>query len=565
SILTMENKPEHESAPGAVDVAYQVAEGVANVAVDTAKLFFPWIEGLAKLLEEANNAYENAKYNKTTCVLLFDRIENGVVALKKLYRHREDNEKEFRKKSFYTTFIRFINIMNKVKDFMKDISELNSCAQYFASKSIKKRLEELIKEYDTASGELHLAITVYSAEQTEKELASMHRDIEQTKKLVGTLKSSIEIKVEDVSSKVEDLRSDLDKKWETLRDTNELVREMNRQLNNADSQTSFTPPQIPENKLTYPAIGKPTDKRGSVYKRMLNLAQEVACKPITREQLSKKLQSELAILKKMDICKNIIRFHGISKLNGEHVIIFDWAEYGTLKDVYEKKIGIDWNKKLLIARDVCSGLVYLHECSILHHDIRCESILVVDTAGSLDVKIANFNLSREHNEHSREIKSPAKLLPWLAPEKMRDSKTRYDVKCETYSFGMLLWELGHEKIPYSRWKDDAVRLKEYVLSGKREEINFGLCSDLIKKMIEAWKDDPMVRPLVQVMLIDLQSLCERYSPTLPPQRITTRQDSEFDLGEDFEDFGDDSISVEPPLVSNRTDEKSSLNKSPVRI
>ncbi|CAG8760233.1 17100_t:CDS:1, partial [Acaulospora morrowiae] len=165
-----------------VEDEFDTAQTIIHVASDTIKLFFPWVEGLTRLLDEATNAYENAKYNKATCVLLYDRIENGVFALRKLYRHREDNEKDFRSKSFYRSFIKFINIMNRIKDFIKEISELNSCMQYIKSNTIKKKLDSLIKEYESSSTDLHLAITVYSAEQTEKELNAMHKDIEHTKK-----------------------------------------------------------------------------------------------------------------------------------------------------------------------------------------------------------------------------------------------------------------------------------------------------------------------------------------------------------------------------------------------
>ncbi|CAG8700280.1 1841_t:CDS:2, partial [Acaulospora morrowiae] len=241
---------------------------------------------------------------------------------------------------------------------------------------------------------------------------------------------------------------------------------------------------------------------------------------------------------------------------GNHVMVFDWAEYGTLKQVYERQ-EIDWNKKLIIARDICSGLVYLNACQILHHDIRCESILVVDTAGSLDAKIANFDLSRETNAQSREIKSLAELLPWLAPEKMQNKRNTYDVKCETYSFGMLLWELCHRRIPYAAWKGDTDRIQRHVLSGNREEINFGLCTGIkscFKKIIlKAWKDNPMTRPLLQDILYDLQTLCERYSPTLPPQRLNDEElfESQMNIKEDLDNLEEEEFDIDEiePIIS----------------
>ncbi|CAG8790550.1 11861_t:CDS:2, partial [Acaulospora morrowiae] len=126
--------------------------------------------------------------------------------------------------------------------------------------------------------------------------------IEHTKKLVGALNSSIEVAnsgIEEMNSKMEGLKNDWDERWEILWDTKEMVKEMSRQLKSADSQASYTPPQISPSQLTYPPNGKTTDNRGQVFKRMLNVSLEVACKPISREQPHKNLQSELAILKKV--------------------------------------------------------------------------------------------------------------------------------------------------------------------------------------------------------------------------------------------------------------------------
>lgn len=38
------------------------------------------------------------------------------------------------------------------------------------------------------------------------------------------------------------------------------------------------------------------------------------------------------------------------------------------------------------------------------------------------------------------------------------------------SFGMLLWELGYEKLPYEGWSIE--RISDHVLNGKREKLLF---------------------------------------------------------------------------------------------
>ncbi|CAJ0638634.1 3429_t:CDS:2 [Entrophospora sp. SA101] len=48
-------------------------------------------------------------------------------------------------------------------------------------------------------------------------------------------------------------------------------------------------------------------------------------------------------------------------------------------------------------------------------------------------KIANFTLSREYNNRSVQIKSINELIPWMAPEKLKDPDNYpYNIKCEIF-------------------------------------------------------------------------------------------------------------------------------------
>ena len=49
-----------------------------------------------------------------------------------------------------------------------------------------------------------------------------------------------------------------------------------------------------------------------------------------------------------------------------------------------------------------------------------------------------------------------------------------------FSFGMLLWELVFEKIPYEKW--NIMQIKEHVLAGNREKITWGKASPDVEKL-----------------------------------------------------------------------------------
>lgn len=127
------------------------------------------------------------------------------------------------------------------------------------------------------------------------------------------------------------------------------------------------------------------------------------CKPANIFENSntdvQKIQAQLVILSKLKDSTNILKFYGISKVDGNQVMIFEWVEFVTLRELYVEK-DISWRDKVLIALDICRGLTFLHSCDIPHHDIRCHNIMVILSCSfvmkkKIEIKlIITFNLIR---------------------------------------------------------------------------------------------------------------------------------------------------------------------------
>ncbi|RHZ62897.1 hypothetical protein Glove_334g55 [Diversispora epigaea] len=101
----------------------------------------------------------------------------------------------------------------------------------------------------------------------------------------------------------------------------------------------------------------------------------------------------------------------------------------------------------------------------------------------------------------------------MAPEKMKDPKrVRYIFKCEIFSFGMLLWELLFQKIPYE--DKDIDQIKDHVLKGGREKIimncssqeNQTIQNTNVKIIIAAWHHDMYIRASLFDIFLKLQKL-----------------------------------------------------------
>ncbi|CAJ0919208.1 18860_t:CDS:2 [Entrophospora sp. SA101] len=176
---------------------------------------------------------------------------------------------------------------------------------------------------------------------------------------------------------------------------------------------------------------KDTDVRGAnkrVVKKILRKTVEVACKTILHypkddgTSESKKFQAKLAILNAIQ-CKYIIKFYGISNVNSHNALIFGWAEKGNLKDLYNTHY-IDWVTKLKISYDVIRGLLFMHNGEILHHDVKCENILIDEDGNA---KVSNFELSRNLSGETSRISNLNDYIPWLAPEKIESGTQLYNL------------------------------------------------------------------------------------------------------------------------------------------
>jgi serine/threonine protein kinase len=85
----------------------------------------------------------------------------------------------------------------------------------------------------------------------------------------------------------------------------------------------------------------------------------------------------------------------------------------------------------------------------------------------------------------------------------KEKNEKYDIRCEVYSFGILLWEIAECTIPYKQLEDF-----EEVINGYRESFTEG--TDIPEKyqslVNEAVNQNPDHRPTFAKMLIDLQDI-----------------------------------------------------------
>ncbi|RIB00501.1 kinase-like domain-containing protein [Gigaspora rosea] len=460
-----------------------------NIGTEVFAQYVPLVKSVKNLINDISLISENAECNKEICLIITNRVKIAECAMDIKMRSTKENENTFRKREYFLTFKSFENLLTNIKDYVTKVATFNGYKKYLNSIEVKNRYEKLTEEYNTCMKDLNFTMAIINENDRISDAQNVDKALIDVEK---TFKEMNDIITENVD------HDNID----------ELIQKIDI-LKAKDSDVYVQ--RIDSNELIVPAKD---DIRGRVFKRVYG-GYDVACKPVITEGIER----ELSVLSKLNQSQYILNFHGLSNVNGVEHMILEWYEYGTLKEVYNK-YNIPWNRKVQFVRDICRGIVFLRRANIFHHDIRCENVYVTQ---SLNSKLGNFKLAckidREYNNPS-DLKID--IIRWVAPEQIKkhiDHKKRsedtYTSKCEIFSFGMLIWELCYEKIPYEdlEMKDIA----KHVLSGKREKLLIGNLNSSVDEQIlkefneiidEAWQHSPDQRTDLSNLHRKLEILAE---------------------------------------------------------
>ncbi|XP_010164592.1 tyrosine-protein kinase ITK/TSK isoform X1 [Antrostomus carolinensis] len=243
---------------------------------------------------------------------------------------------------------------------------------------------------------------------------------------------------------------------------------------------------------------------GVVYLGYLLEKTKVAIKTIREGAMSEEdFIEEAKVLMKLSHPK-LVQLYGVCFENTPICLVFEFMENGCLSDYLRSQRGSFSKETLLgMCQDVCEGMTYLEQNSVIHRDLAARNCLVGE---SHVVKVSDFGMSRivldDQYTSSTGTKFPVK---WSAPEVF--SYSNYSTKSDVWSFGVLMWEVFSEgKIPYENRTNGEVV----------EEINAGfrLCKPklaskaIYEVMSHCWRMRKDDRPSFSVLLYHLSEISE---------------------------------------------------------
>eukprot|EP00944_MAST-04C_sp_MAST-4C-sp1_P015981 g15981.t1 len=175
-------------------------------------------------------------------------------------------------------------------------------------------------------------------------------------------------------------------------------------------------------------------------------------------------------------------------------------------------------KRIELLVDVAAGLNYLHNCNLVHRDVKSQNTLLVVNGDDVVPKICDFGLTRQFHDYKTDVslsKEAGTNLYW-APENRGARKARKNV--DVFAFGImaietLKWERPKPKPRNDSectWLNKTPRLLSAFFGNKKKEKQ--LAKQLEDCIRTTFDRDPEKRPTMAKVVKSLENILD--SPVL---------------------------------------------------
>ncbi|CAG8523645.1 5347_t:CDS:2, partial [Scutellospora calospora] len=148
------------------EVTHQ-AFNIVQTAGDAIQPFIPFFTQVTEVVKALLLANETAKCNQKICLALIDRVEIAQQAVNSLQRQQLENEKLFRDQNYYYAWVRFITVLENIRKFAKEITQLSSLQKYLSAMTVKETFDKNIKDFEDNMGELKSDVKIVMKELTQ--------------------------------------------------------------------------------------------------------------------------------------------------------------------------------------------------------------------------------------------------------------------------------------------------------------------------------------------------------------------------------------------------------------
>ena len=226
---------------------------------------------------------------------------------------------------------------------------------------------------------------------------------------------------------------------------------------------------------------------------------------------------------------NLVKFIGACK-EPLMVIVSELLPGMSLKNYLNsiRPSQLDMHTALGYALNIARAMECLHANGIIHRDLKPDNLLL--TANRKKLKLTDFGLAREETV-TEMMTAETGTYRWMAPELystvtlQRGEKKHYTNKVDVYSFGIVLWELLTNKMPFEGMSNLQAA---YAAAFKQVRPAFpeDTPQELASIVQSCWVEDPAMRPSFSQIIRMLDAFLTTIPPPPPSEQDEDTTESE---------------------------------------
>eukprot|EP01129_Flabellula_baltica_P009395 TRINITY_DN3830_c0_g1_i1.p1 TRINITY_DN3830_c0_g1~~TRINITY_DN3830_c0_g1_i1.p1 ORF type:complete len:1148 (+),score=229.18 TRINITY_DN3830_c0_g1_i1:39-3446(+) len=194
--------------------------------------------------------------------------------------------------------------------------------------------------------------------------------------------------------------------------------------------------------------------------------------------------------------KYVVRFFGGCCENNDCIIVTELME-GSLFDIlHDESFVMDYTTIVKFALRSAKCILFFHSCGLIHRDLKSLNLLI---SRDFKIKLCDFGSSRIV---SSTMTHKIGTVAWIPPEIFQ--RRPYTQKVDTYSFGIVMWELLTRKIPFG--ESDAYQIPLEVSKGARPPVDKDCPKPYKKLMTKCWTGRPKNRPYFDEIVATLDEM-----------------------------------------------------------
>jgi serine/threonine protein kinase len=227
-----------------------------------------------------------------------------------------------------------------------------------------------------------------------------------------------------------------------------------------------------------------------VHKDVPNL--KVVLKVLSDPRQAERFKQEADKLALLDRHPNICKIKHFFNHGDELVIVMEYIEGKTLKQILDEKEKLPIAEALNITCDIISALEPAHKQGIYHRDIKPGNIMFKESG---QVKIIDFGIAKAKTDPSLTIVGTSAGTPdYMAPEQFDASEDIDYSKSDIYAVGTMLFRMLTGELPFKGENEFALRdAKLFETPPKPSKLNNEITRELDHIILKSINSEPAKR------------------------------------------------------------------------